>query len=234
MPRRARLRLADVPVHLIQRGNNRGPCFFANADYRRYLHLVAQLAPEFGCVVHAYVLMTNHVHLLLTPRAVDSTSLLMKHVGQRYVQHVNRTYARSGTLWEGRFKSCLVQSGAYLLACCRYIELNPVRAGMVAHPRDYPWSSHRANAEGRPDGLVVPHGEFERLGTTPQARRAAYRGLFDAGLDCSIIATIRDATNGNIVLGNASFRSEVEAALGRRAGRGKPGRPWPSLRQDAE
>ncbi len=175
MPRRARLRLADVPVHLIQRGNNRGPCFFVNADYRRYLHLVAQLAPEFGCVVHACV-----------------------------------------------------------LACCRHIELNPVRAGIVAHPRDYPWSSYRANAEGQGGDLVVPHGELERLGTTPRARRAAYCGLFDTSLDPSIVATIRDATNGNIVLGNASFRSEVEAALGRRAGRGKPGRPWPSRRQDVE
>ena len=232
MPRRARLRLADVPVHLIQRGNNRGPCFFADEDYRRYLHHVEQLSREFGCIVHAYVLMTNHVHLLLTPHAVDSASLLMKHVGQRYVQYVNRTYARSGTLWEGRFKSCLLQSGAYVLACYRYIELNPVRAGMVAHPLDYPWSSYRANAEGRPDNLVIPHGEFEQLGTTPEARRTTYRQLCESCLDPLVITTIRDATNGNIALGDARFRSAVEAALGRRAGRGSPGRPWPSRSQD--
>ena len=141
MPRRARLRFAGVPLHIIQRGNNRTACFFAEQDYRFYLHDLGELARRFECGVHAYALMTNHVHLLITPSATDSASLLMKHLGQRYVQYVNRVYRRSGTLWEGRFKSSLVQRQSYVLKCQRYIELNPVRAGMVPHPRDYPWSS---------------------------------------------------------------------------------------------
>jgi len=120
MPRRARLRLPGLPPHLIQRGNNRGECFFAQADYQCYLHHLAQLSAKFACAVHAYVLMTNHVHLLLSPGAADGASLLMKHLGQRYVQYVNRIYRRSGTLWEGRFRSSLVQTDDYLLRCYRY------------------------------------------------------------------------------------------------------------------
>lgn len=231
MPRRARLRLAGVPLHVIHRGNNRGTRFFAEDDYRRQLDHVERQSRESGCVVHAYVLTTNHVHLLFTPLATDSASLLMKHVGRRYVQYVNRTYRRSGTLWEGRFQSCLTQSEGGVLACYRYIELNPVRAGMRAHAREHPWSSCRANAEGRPDPPVTPQYGFERLGSAPEAHRAAYRGLFDACLEPSVIATIRDATNGNVALGDARYRSEVEASLGRRAGRGRPGRPWPSRRE---
>src|SRR4051812_23176241 len=144
MPRRARLSLPNIPWHIIQRGNNRAVCFAAEADYRRYLDELAELSKRFGCAVHAYALMTNHVHLLLTPDEAEGPGLLMKHLGQRYVQHVNRAYGRSGTLWEGRFRSCLTQSEDYLLACQRYIELNPVRAGMVRHPRDYRWSSYHA------------------------------------------------------------------------------------------
>ena len=212
-------------MHLIQRGNNRSACFFATDDYARYLRHLGDLASQFGCRVHAYALMTNHVHLLLTPDTVDGASLLMKHLGQRYVQHVNRTYRRSGTLWEGRFKSCLAQSEAYVLACYRYIELNPVRAGMVAHPRDYRWSSYRANADGEASALVVAHNEYLRLGHSEAARQTAYRGLLNALLDPAIVTSIRDATNGNVALGNERFQLEIEAALGRRAHRGKAGRP---------
>jgi len=225
MPRRARLRLAGVPVHLIQRGNNRAACFFAHADYLVYLQHLAELARQHDCLVHAYVLMTNHVHMLLTPRAADGASLLMKHLGQRYVQYVNRTYRRSGTLWEGRFKSCLAQSEAYVLTCYRYIELNPVRAGMVVHPRDYRWSSYRANAEGEACHWVVAHDEYFRLGATAAARQENYRSLFEAHIDPALITAIRDATNGNVALGNLRFQLEIEAALGQRARRGKAGRP---------
>ena len=225
MPRRARLRLAGVPLHLIQRGNNRCACFFTADDYARYLRDLGDLALQFGCRVHAYVLMTNHVHLLLTPDAADGASLLMKHLGQRYVQHINRTYRRSGTLWEGRFKSCLAQSEAYVLACYRYIELNPVRAGMVTHPRDYRWSTYRANAEGQASALVVAHDEYRRLGDCASARQRAYRVLFEGLLDPAVVTAIRDATNGNVALGNTRFQLEIEAALGRRAHRGKVGRP---------
>jgi len=146
MPRRARLRLAGLLLHIMQRGNNRTACFFADEDYALYLHHLKELSRKFRCAVHAYVLMTNHVHLLLTPAREDGPSLLMKHLGQRYVQYVNRTYRRSGTLWEGRFRSSIVQERGYLLRCHRYIELNSVRAGMVMHPRDYCWSSYCSNA----------------------------------------------------------------------------------------
>jgi putative transposase len=225
MPRRARLRLAGVPLHVIQRGNNRAPCFFAVDDYVFYLNHLAEFARKFDCLVHAYVLMTNHVHLLLTPEAVDSASLLMKHLGQRYVQYVNRTYRRSGTLWEGRFKSCLAQSDTYVLTCYRYIESNPVRAAMTAQPGDYRWSSYRANAEGEPCAWLVAHDEYRRLGKSAPERQANYRALFDAPMAQSQVTAIRDATNGNVALGSRSFQIEIETALGRRASRGKPGRP---------
>ena len=225
MPRRARLRAAGVALHIIQRGNNRGACFFAHDDYALYLSLLREHAIQFGCRVHAYVLMTNHVHLLLTPADCAGASRLMKHLGQHYVQHVNRMYRRSGTLWEGRFKSCLAQDDRYVIACYRYIELNPVRAGMVAGPGDYRWSSHAANACGWDDSTITPHEEYLRLGDSPETRRRAYCELFDARLYPELISTIRDATNGNVALGDRLFQAEIEVMLGRRAHRGTPGRP---------
>ena len=139
MPRRARLVVPCIPWHIIQRGNNRTACFYENSDYQYYLDTLAEQAIKYGCRIHAYCLMTNHVHLLLTPEQYDSAALLMKHLGQRYVQYINRGYRRSGTLWEGRFRSCLVQERNYVLACYRYIEMNPVRAGMATHPAEYRW-----------------------------------------------------------------------------------------------
>lgn len=225
MPRRSRLSLSGIPWHIIQRGNNRSACFFAEEDYRLYLQFLQELARRFDCAVHAYVLMTNHVHLLLTPPQENSAALLMKHLGQRYVQHVNRTYGRSGTLWEGRFRSCLTQSEDYVLACYRYIELNPVRAGIVGQPEDYRWTSYPANALGRADALITPHDEYVRLGRQDETRREAYRGLFTTRLNAETATKIRQATNGNLALGEAIFQKEVERALGRRARRGRPGRP---------
>ena len=225
MPRRARIAVAGVPLHLIQRGNNRSACFFAEEDYRRYLDHLAELSEKFCCAVHAYVLMTNHVHLLLTPEKAESASLLMKHLGQRYVQYVNRVYRRSGTLWEGRFRSCLAQEEDYVLACYRYIEMNPVRARMVEHPRQYRWSSYRANAEGASSQLIVPHAQYRALARTTDARRQAYRALFKAQLDPQIVKDIRAATNGNYALGSQRFHREVAAILGRRVTPSKAGRP---------
>ena len=225
MPRRARLALAGIPWHIIQRGNNRSPCFYADEDYRRYLDALQELAKKYGCSVHTYVLMTNHVHLLLTPQKPDSAALLMKHLGQRYVQYINRCYRRSGTLWEGRFRSCLVQSEDYVLGCYRYIELNPVRADMVHHPRQYRWSSYRANGDGVNDALITPHDEYLRLGRSEDERRASYRELFKAHLDPARMTEIRNATNGNYALGNQRFKADIEHALNRRATPGKSGRP---------
>jgi putative transposase len=219
MPRRARLRLAGLPLHIIQRGNNRTPCFYADEDYGLYLHHLAQLATKFKCAVHAYVLMTNHVHLLVTPDRDDGPSLLMKHLGQRYVQYINKTYRRSGTLWEGRFRSSLVQRDGYSLKCQRYIELNPVRAGMVRHPGDYVWSSHRVNAGLRTSILILPHQEYLGLGETPELRAAAYRRSFRFEMDPADLREIRSAANGGFALGNDRFKAEIAAMLGRRVER---------------
>ena len=225
MPRRARLSVAGIAWHIIQRGNNRSACFHAERDYRRYLDELTKLSDRFGCAVHAYVLMTNHVHLLLTPERTDSAALLMKHLGQRYVQYINRTYRRSGTLWEGRFRSCLAQSEDYVLACYRYIELNPVRAGMVRHPRDYRWSSYTANAEGEAQALLTPHEQYQALDRTGETRREAYRGLFKERIDEPVLDEIRQATNGNFALGGKRFQGKIEQMLNRRVTRGWAGRP---------
>lgn len=225
MPRRARLILPGVPLHLIQRGNNRQVCFVADEDYRFYLEWLAEYAGKTGCLIHAYVLMTNHVHLLVSAERAAATGEMMKALGQRYVQYVNRTYRRSGTLWEGRYRSCLTQAEAYLLACQCYIELNPVRAGMVEHPAEYRWSSYRANAQGEADSLIRPHPVYEALGGDPQSRQAAYRELFRHELEPGVVDQIRQATNGNFALGNDVFSDQVATALGRRVTPGKSGRP---------
>ncbi len=169
--------------------------------------------------------MTNHVHLLVSADRVDAPGALMKAQGQRYAQHVNRVYQRSGTLWEGRFRSCPIQMETYLLACQRYIELNPVRARMVAHPAEYRWSSYRANAQGEVDVLVRPHPIFEGLGVDEANRQAAYRELFRHELEPGLVDEIRKATNGNFLLGDLRFAADVAAALGRRVLPGVPGRP---------
>ncbi len=225
MPRRARLALPGVPLHLIQRGNNRQACFFADEDYRFYLDWLAEHAGKTGCHVHAYVLMTNHVHLLVSADRTEAPGALMKALGQRYVQYVNRVYRRSGTLWEGRFRSCPIQEEAYLLACQRYIELNPVRAGMVEHPGDYRWSSYRANGQGEDNALIRPHPLYAALGLDVANRRAAYRELFRYELEPGLVDQIRRATNGNFALGSARFAADAAATLGRRVLPGKSGRP---------
>ena len=165
------------------------------------------------------------VHLLLTPERLDSASLMMKHLGQRYVQYINRTYRRSGTLWEGRFKSCLAQHEQYVLTCYRYIELNPVRAKMVQHPCEYRWSGYHRNAEGKENKLIKPHEEYARLGATDEERKSTYQELLTEGLDSQQVEQVRTATNGNYVLGNDRFKEEIELALGRRVTPGKRGRP---------
>lgn len=219
MARQSRFVLPDVAVHIIQRGNDRMPCFRCDEDFLVYLALLRELAREFNCAVHAYCLMTNHVHLLLTPQAVDSCSKLMKHLGQRYTQYFNRRYERSGTLWEGRFRSCVAESARYVLACYRYIELNPVRAGMVSHPGAYLWSSYAVNSGSRADALVSPHPEI--LALAPGHHHSAYRQLFDEELDDALLTAIRDATNGGYPM--VSERLKAKLVLTRKLHREPPG-----------
>jgi putative transposase len=176
--------------------------------------------------VHAYVLMTNHVHLLLTPQTVDGVSRVMQSLGRRYVQHVNKTYRRSGTLWESRHKASLVEAERYLLACCRYIELNPVAAGMVKHPGDYRWSSYLGNAWGERDDLVSPHALYLALGEDASTRQLRYRELFANHLSREMVHEIRTALIFSMPLGNDRFRQQIERALGRSIGQAKRGRPF--------
>lgn len=225
MPRRSRLKLAGIPLHVIQRGNNRSACFYADEDYLFYLEQLVDACRVEEVSWHAYCLMTNHVHLLLTPREEDGASRLMKRLGQRYVQFVNRTYRRSGILWEGRFRSCIVGEEAYLLGCYRYIELNPVRACMVEHPAQYRWSSYRANAQGEHCDWLVPHMVYSRLGQDPMSRQASYRELFRYQLEPGLMDKIRARVNGGYALGSSQFEEEIAEALGRRASPGRPGRP---------
>lgn len=225
MPRRARLTLAGVPHHLIQRGNNRQACFYAIRDYQIYLDWLEQYANICNCEIHAYVLMTNHVHMLVTPKESGGLGIMMRRLGQRYVQYINRTYCRSGTLWEGRFKSCITSEDRYVLSCYRYIELNPVRASLVNHPAEYPWSSYRVNAQGEHSSLIVPQNVYKELDNNPAMRRAAYKELFRDQLELGLMDRIRKATNGNFVLGSGKFSRHVARTLGRRATPAKSGRP---------
>ena len=225
MPRRPRITLPGIPLHLIQRGNNRQACFYADEDYLLYLDWLEEYALLSGCIVHSYVLMTNHVHLLLTPACSDSAGQLMKRLGQRYVQYVNRTYHRSGSLWEGRFRSCMTQEAEYVLGCYRYIELNPVRAGIIDHPAGYRWSSYRTNAQGEPSPLLQPHAVYRALGFDEHARAAAYRELFRHQLAPGMVDEIRSSTNGNYALGSQRFQQQLTEMLGRRVIPGRSGRP---------
>jgi putative transposase len=214
-----------MPLHVIQRGNNRVACFVSDADRLVYLAMLKDLSKLFPTDLHAFVLMTNHVHLLATPRQRDNVSLLMKHLGQRYVQYFNRTHNRTGSLWEGRFKSSIVECDGYLLSCQRYIELNPVRAGMVKDPSDYPWSSFRANALGDPGDLLTAHPVYLALGKSPPSRARNYVSLFDESLSAEALTQIRDAINGGFALGGKGFVATLERLMERRVSRGKAGRP---------
>lgn len=225
MPRKTRFNLPGVPQHVIQRGNNREPCFFSESDYRRYLDDLLEAADKYACAIHAYVLMTNHVHLLVTGTEAYGISRMMQALGRRYVGYVNHHYRRTGTLWEGRFKAALVDTEAYLLTCMRYIELNPIRAAMVAHPGEYRWSSHAANAQGATDPVVTPHPIYLALDASPASRQQAYRELFRHHLDDDQLHDIREALNHELVLGRSRFKDKIEATTARQTRLGAPGRP---------
>ncbi len=216
MARLPRFVIPGQPQHVILRGNNRTEIFCADQDYQFYLEKLQQACNTHDCDLHAYVLMTTHVHLLVTPNEEQSLAKAIQMLGRYYVQYYNYCYQRTGTLWEGRYKATLIDSEAYLLTCMRYIELNPVRADMVAHPSEYPWSSYRGNALGQTNELVTPHIEYRRLGKTDEERQAAYRQLFKHRIPENSLAEIREATNKAWVLGNGRFKQRIQAKLDRR------------------
>ncbi len=225
MARLGRYFLPDQALHVIQRGNDRQAVFFAPDDYARYRDWLIAAAQDYGCAVHAYILMTNHVHLLVTPSSAESLPRTMQSLGRRYVRYVNWAHGRTGTLWEGRYRAAPIDSDAYFLACCRYIELNPVRARMVAHPRDYSWSSYRAHADGARDPLVSDHVLYRRLGRTAAERQQEYRALFRAKLSDAFVEALRSATNGGWALGDDRFKRQIAKMAGRRVAPLPKGRP---------
>jgi len=210
MSRQPRIVLPGQPQHVIQRGNNRDVIFVTDEDYRFYLEKLAAACLRFECELHAYVLMTNHVHLLMTPLTSQSISKVMQSLGRYYVQYFNDQYKRTGTLWEGRYKSTLLDSETYLLTCYRYIEMNPVRAGMVDHPSDYPWSSYACHAAGKRNPMLSPHDLYLQLGDSDDARQESYRALFDVQLERRDLDAIRHATNKSWGLDQSSLTLLIE------------------------
>lgn len=225
MPRQPRYFVPGMPQHVISRGNDRQAVFFQERDYKSYLRVLREAAGEYGCQVHAYALMTNHVHALVTPEHRQSLPQMMQAIGRTYVRRLNTRYRRTGTLWEGRYKASLVQTDEYFLACQRYIELNPVRAAIVDAPGDYPYSSYRYHALGREDRLITPHPVYLALHAEATARRRAYRTLFRDSLSEELLVMLRHETNVCGVIGSDRFRAQIAAVLGRALPTGKRGRP---------
>jgi putative transposase len=229
MARLPRLTIPGYPHHIIQRGNNRQPIFAGEADYQALLSMVEEKARESGVALHAYVLMSNHFHLLATPATVEAIPQLMQSVGRRYVRYFNQRQGRTGTLWEGRYKSTLIQTDRYLLACMAYIDLNPVRAGLVADPAEYPWSSHAHYTGGRHDRLITPHPLYWALGNTPFARDAAYAELVRSGITEQQQHNLTDSVLRGWALGEPDYVAELQKRTARRVSKTRPGRP-PSAR----
>ncbi|HLX23621.1 MAG TPA: transposase [Usitatibacter sp.] len=213
--------MPGLPLHVIQRGVDRARCFRSQSDRSRYLELLEEAAFLSKCSIHAYVLMDNHVHLLASPQEPASISKMMKRIGERYVQGFNKRHGRTGTLWEGRFRSSLVETERYFLHCQRYIELNPVRAGLVRHPHDHPWSSYRANAEGATSFILAPHPQYLALASTELERREAYRRLFAGAIPGDLVHRIRVSINSGAPLADEEFIVNLERQTGCTLSRGK-------------
>jgi putative transposase len=213
MPRKPRFYLPDVPAHVMQRGHNRSPVFFDNEDYLEYLRILKVMAEKYECMIHAYVLMTNHIHLLLTPASQNSISLMFQGLGRQYVTYINKTYGLSGTLWEGRHKGNPIDSDVYFLACMRYIELNPMRAGMCTGPADYRWSSYAANALGEANSILVPHEKYCQLGDDMSIRQNNYLTLLSERLDADVISDFRKGVQSGTPIGCEYFKQRIEEIL---------------------
>jgi putative transposase len=228
MPRKPRFFVPGCAAHIVQRGHNRCATFFEQEDYKAYLSVLAKYANRYGCKIHAYVLMTNHVHLLATPAERDSISRMMQSLGRVYVPFINQKYVRSGTLWEGRFKACPVAHSQYVLACYRYIEMNPVRAGMVRTPGEYPWSSFQANASIASTSLLTAHADYAALGAAGGNRAQNYRQLFLQRLSDELLSDMRTCLQSGTPFGNDCFKTEIETALHLKTGQKRRGRPFGS------
>ena len=225
MPRQPRYFVAGIPQHVIQRGVNRQPTFFERQDYERYLACLARSAIRYGCRIHAFVLMTNHTHLLVTPEERMSLPRMMQAMGREYVQPTNKIQGRTGTLWEGRYKASPVQDDEYLLTCYRYIELNPVRAGLAVSPGAYEYSSYLSNALGKHNPLISPHATYFGLGRDKEGRCRAYRKLFQDKFSDHELSRIRSSTKACRIIGDEDFLAQMESKIGRPLRPGKVGRP---------
>ena len=225
MPRKPRFYLPEVPVHIVHRGHNRDPVFSDGADFSAYLGWLTEASIEHGCAIHAYVLMNNHVHFLVTPSDQTSIGRMIQQVNRHFGPYMRYEYGSTGSLWEGRYKASLVQDEVYLLTCMRYIELNPVRANMVKSPAHYRWSSYRANAQGKSDSLVTPHMQYLSLGRTVASRLEAYKALFVSHFDQGELDMINRAWQTGMPLGNDYFKEKIEKKLNVKLGHAKQGRP---------
>ncbi len=225
MSQKPSFNLPGIPQHIIQRGNNRQRCFYLAQDYQHYLDDLKQSALKYDCQIHAYVLMTNHLHLLITPMSENGISQMMQALGGSYMKYLNSTYKCSGTLWEGSFKASLIDSDVCLLTCMCYIELNPVRDGLVKHPGEYKWSSYQQNAQRPNTGFIENHQIFSMLGETIKERQFVYRGLFDRYIENDVIHQIRDVLNHELVLGWSGFKDKIEQITKRQIRSGKSARP---------
>jgi putative transposase len=226
MARQPRLVLPDQPHHIIQRGNDNQVIFRDDEDHRRFLDWLRESAKFYRVAIHAYVLMPNHLHLLATPSDEDGLAAMMQKVGRLYVPWFNNKYGRSGTLFQGRFRTSVIDAEAWFLACIRYIELNPVRGQLVAVPLDYPWSSYAHHAGVRPDPLITDHARYWALGNTPFQREAAYIELVEQGIPGQELDTINGAVLKGAPLGSHAFKVELERSTKRPILPAKRGRPF--------
>ncbi len=225
MPRKPRFFLPDILAHIVQRGHSREPAFFEDNDYHAYLGWLAEAATRYECAVHAYVLMTNYIHILATPKDKHGISLMIQYIGRRYVPYINASYGTSGTIWEGRYKASLIHDEQYLLTCMRYIELNPIRADMTKSPGHYRWSSYRSNAQGKEDKLLTAHPLHLSLGKTNASRLEGYKALFKSHIDEEDLKDIRAAWQTGTSLGNDYFKENIERKLNGKVGQARRG--WP-------
>ena len=225
MPRKLRFYIPGIPTHIVQRGHSRNPVFFEDDDYHAYLGWLLEASERYGCAIHAYVLMTNHIHILATPETKQSLSLMMQYTGRHYVPYVNHRYGTSGSIWEGRYKSSLIHNEQYMLTCMRYIELNPVRANMVDAPSMYRWSSYRANAEGESNHLIKSSCMYMQLGSNRMERAEGYKELFKNYIDQEEHDKIQKAYKTGTPLGNDYFREAIERKLKCKVGQDRRGRP---------